>query len=140
MLASLLLAAMLSPAAFVSAQTPAPSPGTLEETIPPGVNFDKAEFRFWAPKDAELLRGIVVLVPGSNGDGRTMADDAFWREFAAKHAVALLACRFTDKPHDQSFIEDYVNVSHGSGQALLEAIGKFASRSNHAELSSAPLF
>jgi hypothetical protein len=25
---------------------------------------------------------VVVLVPGSNGDGRPMADDSFWREFA----------------------------------------------------------
>lgn len=113
---------------------------SLEETIPPGANFDKAEFRFWTPKDTASLRGIVVLVPGSNGDGRPMADDAFWQEFATKNAVALLGCRFTDKPHDQSFIEDYVNVSHGSGQALLDVIAKFASRSNHPEAGSAPLF
>jgi len=59
-----------------------------------------------------------------------MADDAFWQAFATKNAVALLACRFTDKPHEQPFIEDYVNVSRGSGQALLDVIGKFASRSN----------
>ena len=113
---------------------------SLEETIPPGANFDKAEFRFWTPKDTASLRGIVVLVPGSNGDGRPMADDAFWQEFATKNAVALLGCRFTDKPHEQSFIEDYVNVSQGSGQALLDVIAKFASRSNHPEAASAPLF
>jgi dienelactone hydrolase len=32
-----------------------------------------------------------------------------------------------------------VNVSQGSGQALLDVIGKFAARSNHAEVASAPL-
>src|SRR5262245_61567847 len=69
------------------AQAPAPSPGALEETIPPGANFDKAEFRFWAPKDIASLRGVVVLVPGSNGDGRSMADDTFWQEFAARNKV-----------------------------------------------------
>ena len=53
-----------------------------------------------------------------------MADDAFWQEFATKQKVALLGCRFTDKPHDQSFIEDYVNVSQGSGQALLDVLGE----------------
>src|SRR4029079_11492914 len=47
--------------------------------------------------------------------------------------------RFTDKPHDQNFIEDYVNVSKGSGQALLDVLGKFASRSQHPELANAPL-
>ena len=111
----------------------------FEETIPPGANFDKADFRFWFPADAEKLRGVVVLVPGSNGDGRAMADDAFWRKFATEQKVALLGCRFTDKPHDQAFIEDYVNVAKGSGQALLDVLTKFAERTKHPEVASAPL-
>src|SRR4029079_3623354 len=48
-------------------------------------------------------------------------------------------CHFTDKQHEQGFIEDYVNVGHGSGQALLDAITKFGERSKHSELSTAPL-
>jgi poly(3-hydroxybutyrate) depolymerase len=124
----------------LAAQTPGVSAGTtLDETLPPGANFDKAEFRFWLPSGAKTVRALVVLVPGSNGDGRPMAADAFWQEFATKQQLALVACRFTDKPHDQSFIEDYVNVSRGSGQALLEVIGKFAERSGHAEIARAPL-
>ena len=67
-------------------------------------------------------------------------DDAFWQTFATAQKVALLGCRFTDKPHDQSFIEDYVNVSKGSGQALLDVLGKFAARTNHPEVASAKLF
>ena len=112
----------------------------VEETVAPGNNYDKAEFRLFVPKDVPTLRGVVVLVPGSNGDGRPMADDAFWREFAAKQKVALVGCRFTDKPHDQSFIEHYVNVSQGSGQALLDALTKFAGRASHPEIATAPLF
>src|SRR5215471_14720667 len=112
---------------------------TLEDTIPPGANFDKAEFRFWAPPGTVTLRGTMVLVPGSNGDGRAMAEDTVWLAFAARQHLALLACRFTDKPHDQNFIEDYVNVSHGSGQALLDALGHLAARSKHHELASEPL-
>ena len=50
------------------------------------------------------------LVPGSNGDGRPMAEDAFWQAFATKHRLAIVACRFTDKPHEQAFLEDYVKV------------------------------
>jgi poly(3-hydroxybutyrate) depolymerase len=118
----------------VRAQAPA-----IEETIQPGVNFDHADFRFWLPKDSAPVRAVVVLVPGSNGDGRNMADDVFWQDFATKQHAALLGCRFTDKPHDQSFIEEYVNVSQGSGQALLDALGKFAARTNHPELDSAKL-
>ena len=90
---------------------PKPSVGTMDTVVAPGANFDKAEFRLYVPTDVKAVRGIVVLVPGSNGDGRPMADDEFWRTFAAKEQVALVACRFTDKPHEQGFIEEYVNVS-----------------------------
>ncbi len=121
-----------------SAQTQATF--TLDETAAPGSNYDKAEFRFWRPQTEQTIRALVVLVPGSNGDGRPMADDPFWREFATRHQLALVACRFTDKPHDQSFIEEYVDVSGGSGQALLDALKRFARRSGHPEVAKVPLF
>lgn len=125
----------------LQAQTPpAPSVGTIDTTVAPGANFDKAEFRLFVPPGVKTARAIVVLVPGSNGDGRPMADDPFWRAFAVKEQVALVACRFTDKPHDQGFIEEYANVSKGSGQALLDAVSSLAKQSNHPELSSAPFF
>jgi len=112
---------------------------TVDDSIPPGANFDKAQFRLWTPRTNEKLRALLVLVPGSNGDGRAMAEDTVWQAFATKNRLAIIACRFTDKPHDQGYIEDYVNVSRGSGQALLDAIGHFATQTGHAELSSAPL-
>jgi poly(3-hydroxybutyrate) depolymerase len=112
---------------------------TTDLTIPPGANFDKAEFRLWYPPSTQTVQATLVLVPGSNGDGRPMADEPFWQEFAARHRLAIVACRFTDKPHDQAFIEDYVNVSQGSGQALLDALAGLAARTRHAELAAAPL-
>ena len=134
----LLVALLFAPVAAVNQETQTGL--TIDEVIPPGPNFDKAEFRFWLPKDSGALRGVVVLVPGSNGDGRPMAGDAFWQDFAQKQRVALVGCRFTDKPHDQSFIEDYVNVSKGSGQALLDVLTTFAAKSKHPEVASVPLF
>lgn len=112
---------------------------TLEGSIPSGNNFDKAEFRLWIPDNVPAVRGIVLLVPGSNGDGRAMAQDTVWQQFAIKNKLALVACRFTDKQHDQNFIEEYIRVADGSGQALLTAINDFAKASKHAELSTAPL-
>ncbi|HSQ30115.1 MAG TPA: hypothetical protein VLN49_09710 [Gemmatimonadaceae bacterium] len=112
---------------------------TVDDSIPPGANFDKAQFRLWTPRGAQRLRAILVLVPGSNGDGRAMAQDSVWQAFATRNQLAIVACRFTDKPHEQGFIEDYVNVSRGSGDALLEIINRFATRSGHAELASAPI-
>jgi dienelactone hydrolase len=78
-------------------------------------------------------------MPGSNGDGRPAAEDTVWQAFATKNKLAIVAVRLTDKPHDQSFIEQYANVSQGSGQALLDAIAKFSTRSKHPELANAPL-
>lgn len=113
---------------------------TLDQQIPAGKNFDKANFRLWIPKNAGRLRAVVVLMPGSNGDARAQVDDPVWRDFATHHRLALVGGQITDKPHEQSFLEQYCNVSQGSGQALLDAVAMFAEHSHHPELASAPLF
>jgi poly(3-hydroxybutyrate) depolymerase len=131
---------LLSPAALLLAAAflPAISAATFDQASAPGKNYDKAEFRLWYPDGAASLTAAVILVPGSNGDGRSSVDDPVWRAFATKHSLALVGCRFTDKPHSQNFIEEYANVSQGSGQALLDSMAAFATRSNHAELAGAP--
>jgi poly(3-hydroxybutyrate) depolymerase len=126
----------LPAAAF--AHTQAAATTTIDEAAAPGDNYDKAEFRLWYPKGAGLLQAVVVLVPGSNGDGRAQVDDPVWQAFATRHNLALLGCRLTDKPHQQGFIEEYVSVSRGSGQAMLDALGRLAKRSGHPELETAP--
>ena len=82
-MAALVLAAM--PAA---AQSPASN--VFDATIAPGANYDKAEFRLWVPPGVPRVRAVLVLVPGSNGDGRPMAEDAFWQSFATRHRLAIV--------------------------------------------------
>jgi len=136
-----LLSRVVIASAFVASAATAQTATSsfIDDSIPPGANFDKAQFRLWLPAAGGTLRGALILVPGSNGDGRAMAQDTVWQAFAAKNKLAIVACRFTDKPHDQNFIEDYVNVSHGSGQALIDMLGKFGARTQHPELANAPL-
>ena len=122
----------------LAASLPAQGPAVLDDSVPPGANFAIAQFRFWAPPGAGRIRAVAVLVPGSNGDGRAMAEDSTWQAFAVRNHVALIACRFTDKPHDQGFFEDYIRVAQGSGDALLGALGRFAQRSGHPEVATAP--
>jgi dienelactone hydrolase len=117
----------------------APAPRTFDASVPPGNNYDKAEFRLWVPEGNGTLRAAVILVPGSNGDGRPQAEDAGWQAFAIKNRLALVGCRFTDQPHDQNFIEEYANVSLGSGQALETALRSLGEKSQHPELASVPL-
>jgi poly(3-hydroxybutyrate) depolymerase len=112
---------------------------TIDVSAKPGHNFDKADFRLWLPNDVEKIRAVAILVPGSNADGRVQVDEPIWREFAIRNKLALVACLFADRPHDQDFIEEYADVSRGSGEALLDALSELAARSHHPELASAPL-
>jgi len=112
---------------------------TFDTVIPPGANFDKATFRLWIPNDVGVIRAALVLSPGSNGDGRPMVEDPVWQGMASRYKLALVGCQFTDKPHEQNFIEEYANASRGSGQALLSALTTLAAQSTHPELAGAPL-
>jgi len=136
--AAVLLALAAAALTSVGAAAQAPAGIVLEETVPPGRNYDKAEFRLWLPTGVDAVRAIAVLVPGSNGDGRGQVDDPVWQNFAVRHQLALVGVRLTDKPHDQGFIEEYVNVSQGSGQAFVDAMTAFAARARHPELATAP--
>ena len=111
----------------------------LDETAPPGVNYHRADFRLWLPENVKSFRAVLVLAPGSNADGRSEADDPFWRTFASRNDLALIACHFTDRPHEKEFIEHYADASRGSGQALLDALATFSRRCKRPELAHAPL-
>ncbi|HEX4347558.1 MAG TPA: hypothetical protein VHZ73_08295 [Vicinamibacterales bacterium] len=120
-------------------QAVAPTPAdAIDETVAPGTNFDKANFRIWVPSGAATLKAIVLLVPGSNGDAREETADPAWQAFAVKHQLALVGLQLTDK--DRSPFEEYADVSKGSGQAILGAIATLAAKSKHPEIANAPLF
>lgn len=125
--------------AFVLSISPGAQSATLDESAGPGRNYAVAEFRLWYPDAAGPMRAVVVLMPGSNGDARAAVEDPVWQAFAVKHKLALVGCHITDKPHEQNFIEEYANVSQGSGDTLLNALTAFASRASHPELGGAPL-
>jgi len=127
----------------------------FDVTIQSGGNYDKAEFRLWLPAEPSTLRGVLVAVHGSNLDSRPWVTQSGWSRFAEgrgvgvrasywcdmalRHGLALLGCNFTDKPHEEMFIEEYCKVDGGSGQALLDALTVLAEQSGHPELSDAPL-
>src|SRR5689334_7885384 len=96
---AVVLAAGASAGAAQDRPAPPPPyvPGALDITIPSTAssNFDHADFRLWVPEGAGPLKAIVVLVPGSNGEGRRMADDTLWQSFATRNRTALVATRFT---------------------------------------------
>ncbi len=107
--------------------------------MPPGPNFAIGAFRWWHPPETTALLGVLVLVPGSNSDGRAEAGDSFWQDFARQHRLALVGCWFQDHPHGNMNIEDYARAGDGSGRALLEAVDRLAKMAAHPEAAAAPL-
>lgn len=111
----------------------------LEDSIMNGRNFEKAAFRLWIGDQTEKVKGIIVLVPGSNGDGRNMIESPSWQALANKNGMALLGCNFRDKRSPNMAIEQYADVKNGSGQAMLDVISRMSISSGHAELDNAPI-
>lgn len=112
---------------------------THDVAMPPGANYDRAEFRLWLPDGLARVSAVLLLVPGSNGDGRDQVETPIWRELAARHGLALVGVHLTDKPHEDMFIEHYVDVRRGSGQALLDALTRLGEEAGHPEIGTAPL-
>jgi hypothetical protein len=106
--------------------------GVTDISFAAGANYDKAKFRLWRPEGAQSIRAVVVLMPGSNQDGRPDVHDPFWQNFARRNNVALVGCYYTIAPN-------YVKAAQGSGQALLEALQVFSGRFQHLQLENAPL-
>lgn len=110
---------------------PAGSPLLLDEEMPPRDNFTKAAFRFWSPSYGQPIRGLIILVPGLNGDGRGMIDAPPWRDLAMRHRLGLVGCFLQGR--------DYYNAMRGTGDALLTALKDFAGQAGHPEIAQVPL-
>lgn len=74
-LPAVLLATVMASGTALAQRAPA---NVHEASRPAGTNYDKADFRLWLPEGSGVVRAVVVLVPGSNGDGRAIVDDAAW--------------------------------------------------------------
>lgn len=109
------------------------------DSIRSGANFEIAAFRLWMPTQKTPIHGVLVLVPGSNSDGRRDCEDSDWHNFAIKYNFAVMACYFKDYEHINPAAEYYSNARNGSGQALLEALDRFSILSGHTEIKVAPL-
>ena len=108
-------------------------------SLPPGRNFQTAAFRLWYDDAEVIIRGVVMLMPGAEFDGRPWVTDPLWQTLAKRHRFALVGAYFLDKPHPLMNIEQYVYVPGGSGTALSSALAAFGACTNHPELADAPL-
>ncbi|HSI86201.1 MAG: hypothetical protein ACAI35_18150 [Candidatus Methylacidiphilales bacterium] len=89
-----------------------------------------ADFRCVIPDGVKTVRGIIVLMPGYEGDGRGAVGDKEWQALASKHQLALVA-GFMKGP-------DYHSANEG-GKMLVDAIKMFATQSKHPEIDKVPM-
>ncbi len=92
------------------------------------------QFRIWLPAGLTKVRGMIALVPGSNGDGRGQVNDAGWQALATELGFGLIGC-FLKSSEGAS----YCYAQNGSGEALLDALDEFAKTEGYPEVAEVPL-
>jgi poly(3-hydroxybutyrate) depolymerase len=106
-------------------------------TVPPGANYNIATMRLWYPAGVSHVTGVLILFPGSNGDGTSMIYDSVWNPFATTNHMAMVGTYFTD--YVVSSDEQYVQAVKGSGTALLHGINLLAATTGRCDVIGAPL-
>ena len=96
-------------------------------------NFFEASARLWIPEESSTINAIVIVLGGTDSDGRSAIEDRGWREFAKKKKLALLGCFFRGDG------EPYEDAKGGSGKALVGMINDLAEKSGRFDLRDAPL-
>ena len=95
---------------------PAGAPVTWDyDAKPHGVaGTTTARFRVWIPDAQKPVRGMIVLVPGSNGDGRRDVEARDWQQLGTELGFGLIACNFVG--------DSYCYAAQGSGKTLVKAL------------------
>ena len=118
------LAAILAAAcilALLQAESAPPERfGHFDLPLAPGITTAAFDYRKDVPvKDAA---GIVILVPGCNGEGAHLLSDLDWSEFARTNRFVLGALTFVSDIEDLRDEKGYYDTSAGSGESALAAL------------------
>jgi len=84
-------------------------------------------FKAWQECGYEVGAGVLVLVPGYNGNGELMMDGR-WRDFAEKNDLLLLAATFKAEGSENNHGKGYYYPEQGSGKILEEGIAEAGRR------------
>jgi len=119
------------------AEPPVPPPTNEWDAGPiSGAALDIARFRWWAPPDVKNLRGVIVLIPGRNGDGRGLVDNPEWQQFANEMQFALVGCSFYGEKDHFTYQGD---PTGDVAKTINDAVEKLAAKNGHPELKRPPL-
>lgn len=98
------------------------------------INLKSAQFRIWLPETVKEVRGMILLTPGKNLDGRSAASEAEWQGLAAKQQFGIMAAYFqdTDKKAGYEFRQEVAEL-------MEKALKQGALSSKHPELGTVPV-
>ncbi len=118
------LAAAALLAVFRLESAPAGALVHVDLTPAPGITTAALDYRKDVP--VSEASGIVVLLPGSNGNGAFLLNDTGWTEFARDNKFVLAALTFVSDEDDLREERGYYDAAAGSGEiaaAALKSIG-----------------
>ena len=84
-------------------------------------------FKAWHADGGRAGMGVLVLVPGYNGDGDQMLDQR-WKTFAEKNGLILLAPTFRAEGRENNEGRGYYYPEQGSGEVMEAAIAETGQR------------
>jgi predicted esterase len=91
-----------------------------KQTLLPARGMTRAELYVVQPVDNPVA--VLVLAPGCNGDGKYLACDPSWIDFAKNNRLALVGLSFASTDEDIQTGKGYYYASSGSGTVLLNAL------------------
>lgn len=94
--------------------------GISKLSLAPPPDMTRADF--YSLSTAVHPRGILVLCPGCNDNGKEMIEEPAWQEFARKQKLGLVGVSFASKMEVLADWRGYHIASQGSGQTLLDAL------------------
>ena len=91
----------------------------------PNINFiSKTEL--YHEDTLQQKNGVLILCPGMNGDGRILANEQSWLDFAKTHGLGLVGLSFSSPP-DLLYgnpAKGYYYPEQGSGELLIAGLKK----------------
>ncbi len=106
----------------------------------PGELVYPVNYTIWIPKDAKVLRGVVVhqhgCGEGSCKSGLTGAYDLHWQALANKHGCALLSPAY-EQP-EKADCQMWCDPRNGSDAAFRKGLADLGAKSGHPELATVP--
>jgi len=102
----------------------------------PTPDLESAQFRWWVPEGVQQLRGVLVILPGSNGDARDAVNDAEWRALVSRQSFAVMGVRLFKAGRGPAYQGD---PDGKTSDTIIRAIAGLAAASGHREAASCPL-